>query len=62
MKADSYVKHGDVKALVCTVNKEKEKEKGPPCHYSHHPPADAEIRERRRSAMVPAITAMAAAV
>ena len=33
MKADSYVKHGDVKALVCTVNKEKEKEKGPPCHY-----------------------------
>ena len=33
MKADSYVKHGDVKALVCTVNKEKESEKGPPCDY-----------------------------
>ena len=58
MKADSYVKHGDVKALVCTVNKEKEKLKGPPCHNSSsHPPADAETREMRRM-VAASITAM----
>ena len=71
MKADSYVKHGDVKALVCTVNKEKEKEKEPiawistnihPSHYRRalapHPPADAETRERRRMMDAASITAM----